>query len=112
MDLTRPTDHKRAYGWSAVLVAHAAIGMVLATELSALLPGWQAAALASVAYLVAWEAGVQRLGAGLLDALTDAAAVTAGAVYAVAVWAPHRWAALVLFAVILAGGVWRRRRVG
>jgi len=113
MPLTAPTDHARPYVWAAVLTAHAAIGMVLATELHMFLPLWQAAGAAWVGYLLFWEAGVQRFGAGLPDALVDAAAVTAGALYAVGMhftWPGYRWAALALFAVILAGGVWRRMR--
>lgn len=112
MNLTEPEDHADAYTWAAVLTAHAAIGMVLTVELHGFMPLWWAATVAWVGYLLAWEVAVQRLGAGVLDALVDVAGVTAGVAYAIGTfftWPGYRWAALVLFAVALAGGVWRRR---
>lgn len=112
MHLTDPTDHADAYTWAAVLTAHAAIGMVLTVELHEIMPLWWAASVAWIGYLLAWEGGVQRFGAGLLDAFVDAAGVSAGVAYAVGTffaWPGYRWAALALFAVVLVGGVWRRK---
>ena len=112
MHLSDPTDHADAYVWATVLTAHAAIGLVLVVELHGFMPLWQAATLAWVGYLLLWEGVVQRFGAGLLDALVDAAGVTAGVAYGVGMyfsWPGYRWAALALFGVALAGGVWKRR---
>lgn len=113
LGLTQPTDHADAYTWAAVLTAHAAIGMVLVVELHNVMALYAAVSAAWVGYLLFWEGLVQRFGAGLLDALTDAAAVTSGVVYGAGTffgWPGVRWAALVLFAGVLAAGVWRRQR--
>lgn len=113
MGLTTPTDHDDAYVWVTVLTAHAAIGMVLTVELHEAFPLWIAATIAWVGYLLAWEGLVQRFGAGLLDALVDAAGVTAGVAYGIGTffaWPGYRWAALGLFAIVAAGGVWKRSR--
>jgi hypothetical protein len=68
-----------------------------------------------LAYLGGWEAGVQRLGAGLLDAAVDTLAVMAGALVAWGLWAHRRGlvrGAAGALAVVLAVGVWRRRKGG
>ena len=74
MDLLTPTDHAGAYEWASVFLAHFAIGLFLTAVVAAVLDaldglqlniGDTAAAIVTVAYLVAWEMGLQRLGAGL-----------------------------------------------
>lgn len=107
--------------WASVLLAHALIGAVLVAGLAWALARWSAGLLpwpsalqiVSLGYAVTWEGLAQRLGAGLLDAAVDSAAVTLGGLLAWGLWAHRlrliRGGAGVL-ALILAVGVWRRRK--
>lgn len=113
MDLLTPEAQEGAHYWASVLLAHMAIGGALAGAGAALGLGWlRAAAGLAVAYGGLWEGLAQRLGAGLVDAAVDTAAVTGGALIAWGIWA-HRARvilppALVLSAVLTLG-IWRRR---
>lgn len=61
-------------------------------------------------YLVFWEWGKQRFGAGLADAMEDSACVMAGASlicgYEVGYWTA--WGAFAVWCLFLAWGVWKR----
>jgi hypothetical protein len=78
MGLAIATDHADAYTWAAVALAHLALGLALIAVAAAagLRRAWALAAVVA-GYLLAWEIGVQRLGAGWADALTDTAMVAA-----------------------------------
>ena len=98
MDLLTPTDHAGAYEWAAVFCAHFAIGLALAALAAAILDlidhlsGFDipvadtAPALVTFGYLVIWEMGLQRIGAGWGDALIDTLAIGLGAAYGLYLW--------------------------
>ena len=121
MDLLTPTDHAGAYEWASVFLAHFAIGLFLTAVVAAVLDaldglqlniGDTAAALVTVVYLVAWEMGLQRLGAGWPDALVDTLAVGLGAASGLFLWRRNGKglaAALALGAAVLLRGVRGRR---
>ena len=123
MDLLTPEAQTSAHYWASVLLAHAMIGAVLASAGAALVARLWPSMLAwpsSVQVLVAgyaglWEGAVQRLGAGWLDAAVDTLAVATGALVAWGLWANRRRlvrSAAAVLAVVLAVGVWRRRKGG
>lgn len=98
MDLLTPTDHAGAYEWASVFLAHFALGLGLSAGVAALLDwfdhrsgtnldvGDLAPFLVTVVYLVAWEMGVQRLGAGWPDALIDTTAIASGGYAGLFLW--------------------------
>lgn len=98
MDLLTPTDHAGAYEWASVFLAHLAVGLALTAVVAAVLDwidgrsgfdldvGSTAPWLVTVVYLVGWEMGLQRLGAGWPDALVDALAVGVGAASGLFLW--------------------------
>lgn len=95
LDLLIPTDHAEPYLWAVVYLAHFAVGLFLTALVAALLDalddlrlnvGDTAPALVTVGYLVIWEMGVQRLGAGLPDALLDTLAIGLGAASGLYLW--------------------------
>lgn len=95
IDLLTATDHADPYVWSAVALAHVAIGLALVGAVAAAL-GWfaprvpgagrAALGLCVAAYVCGWELGVQRLGAGMADALLDTAMIAAGGVIGLLAW--------------------------
>lgn len=108
----KPEAQTDPHHWAATLAGHGLIGIVLTNELLPHLPLWAAVSAVWVLYLIFWEVVVQRLGAGLLDALVDAAATAGGVVYAAAVYIDNpvsKYAAIAFFAFALAGGIWKRR---
>jgi len=121
MDLTTPVDHADAYTWAAVALAHAMIGLVAVAIVAALITraapwiegrGRLALVIVGGLYMLVWEIGVQGVGAGWADALTDAAFVAAGGAVGLLTW-QRRGAALALVlaaaAAALWGGINRRR---
>ena len=98
MDLLTPTDHAGAYEWASVYLAHFGIGLVLTAAVAALLDwadrqtrldldvGTLAPWLVTVVYLIGWEMGLQRLGAGWPDALVDTLAVGLGGFVGLSLW--------------------------
>lgn len=110
-----PTNHAGAYEWASVYLAHFAIGLALTAVVAAALDaidglklriGDTAAALVTAVYLVAWEMGLQRLGAGWGDALLDTFAVGLGGLSGLYLW---RRAGVRLAVALAAGAVvlWR-----
>lgn len=91
-----PEAQADPYIWAAAFAGHMAVGLCLtaavAWPLSAFARewvdgiGWLALALVVAAYAVTWEAVIQRLGAGVADALIDTAAVGLGGLIGVAAW--------------------------
>jgi len=120
LDLITPTDHQDAYAWLTALLGHACVGVVLMAVLAALID-WlspsrgtvgEALLATVVGYFLLWEVGVQRLGAGMLDAEVDTFGVMAGAVIGMALWRHSRAlgaAMLACLAVVAAWGVRRRK---
>ena len=98
MDLLTPTDHAGAYEWASVYLAHFGIGLVLTAAVAALLDwidnatgfdldvGTTAPWLVTAVYLIGWEMGLQRLGAGWPDALVDTLAVGLGGFVGLFLW--------------------------
>ena len=113
MNLTTPTDQQDAYEWASVLLAHGFIGLALVAAVAwASGRMWLSFWIVSAVYLICWEGGVQRFGAGGVDALVDTFAVMAGGLAGIAAWGRKGGAvaaALTLMAWVLAGGIWRRR---
>ena len=121
MDLLTPTDHAGAYEWASVFLAHFAIGLFLTAVVAAVLDaldsfrlniGDTAAAIVTGVYLVAWEMGLQRLGAGWPDALVDTLAVGLGGVSGLFLWRRNGHglaAALALGVAVLLRGVGMRK---
>jgi hypothetical protein len=123
VDLLTPEAQTSAHYWASVLLAHAMIGAVLASAGAALFARLWPSMLAwpssvqvlTIGYAGLWEGAVQRLGAGLADAAVDTVAVAGGALVAWGLWAHRRGMvrrASVALAVVLAVGVWRRRKGG
>lgn len=82
-----PEAQRDAYGWAAVLLAHAALGTLLTAGLGLTQLGMtRAAALAAAAYALLWEGGQLLSGAAPRDSLVDAAAFTFGAALMAAAW--------------------------
>jgi hypothetical protein len=118
LDLLTPTDHAGAYEWASVFLAHIAIGLCITALVAAVLDaidnrsewdldvGTTAPWLVTGVYLVAWEMGVQRLGAGWPDALVDTLAVALGGLAGLFLWrrAGVRLAVVVL---VVCGALWR-----
>jgi len=114
MDLLTPTDHAAAYDWAAVFLAHLSIGLALTAVVAALLDwadgrsefdldvGATAPWLVTVAYLILWEMGLQRLGAGWPDALLDTLAIAIGGAAGLFLW---RRAGAKLAFVLMIGAV-------
>lgn len=103
-----PENHTDPAQWAAVFAGHVAVGVALAALAVWIgLPVWAA----PLAYLLFWELLIQRLGAGLVDALVDAGAVAIGSG---TIWAAWINDAPALAGFILAGmvgvaiGIWRR----
>lgn len=87
LDLLTPEDHADAYVWAAVALAHVALGLALvAVAAAAGLRGGAGLAIVVTAYLLVWEIALQRLGAGLGDAILDAAMVAAGGALGLLAW--------------------------
>jgi ABC-type uncharacterized transport system permease subunit len=121
MNLTDPTAHADAYVWAAVLLAHASIGLALTALVAAVIKaladdmidgeGPLAWALVVIAYAVIWEGAVQALGAGVMDALVDTAAVALGGLLGLTAWLRKGGAmavALAALGVMMFLGVRRR----
>jgi len=122
MNLTTPTDHASAYEWASVLLAHGFVGLALVALVAWLLDRiageWIDAVpvlafwIVSGLYFAGWEGIVQGFGAGLTDALVDSFAVMAGGLIGLSAWARQGGgvaASLALTAIVLVGGIWRRR---
>ena len=124
LDLLTPTDHAGAYEWASVLLAHFAIGLALTALVAALLDwldnrtgynldvGTLAPWLVTAVYLVAWEMGLQRVGAGWPDALADTFAVAMGGASGLFLWrrlGVRLALALAAFVAVLWPGVRARR---
>ena len=99
------------YGWLTTQAGHSAlVGLPGALILVPWFGPYLPPVIIALAYLVIWEGAVQRFGAGIADALTDAACVMAGASilcgaligYGTALACFAAWALLLTF------GVWRR----
>ena len=106
-----PEDQRNWYAWLTVQAGHSVlVGVPMGLALMPFLGPYISPVAVFVVYLLAWEFSVQRLGAGLADALQDSACVMAGASiicgYAVGYWTA--WGALAAWAVFLAIGVYRR----
>lgn len=98
LDLLTPTAHAGAYEWAAVFLAHFAIGQTITALVAAVLDwidrrsefdldvGATAPWLVTWAYLIVWEMGMQRVGAGWPDALLDALAVAIGGASGLFLW--------------------------
>lgn len=101
--LRTPDAQADPYTWATVLLAHAMIGVVLAT----LLPGWLVIAGYALWEAVQWR----RYNAGAWDCLLDWSAVSLGVSVAVALSEGHGagGAALAMTAVLLAGVTARMR---
>lgn len=111
--LTTPEDHRDAYVWAAVLLAHCAIGFILVAVTARRMGAWNAAATVSAVAFWVWELSqVMFFGGGIADGLVDAAGMASGAVLAASLWerrlAPL-WAALALLCAIGLNG-WRQRK--
>ena len=104
-----PEDQRDWYAWASNQLAHVSIGAVSAALVVAVI-GWPAWA-APVAYLIWWEIGAQRVGAGWRDALTDTLFIACGAAAIWSAWhqlAAPMFGAMVLASVSLGVGIWRR----
>ena len=117
-DLLTPEAHHDPYVWSAVLLAHALIGVGL-TGAALPLIGPAAAWIVSAAYLLLWEGSQlrtarQRGGCwiiAMLDGLADAVGVAMGcwmAVYLAVGEALHFVTALAALLIVAVAGYWRR----
>ena len=118
MDILTPTDHAGAYEWASVFLAHFGIGLALTALAAAVLDlidtrtewrldvGTTAPWLVTVAYLVAWEMGLQRLGAGWPDALVDTLAVALGGASGLFLWR-RAGVRLALALAVAAAALWR-----
>lgn len=123
LDLLTPEAHRDAYEWAAVFLAHAFLGLVLVAIMAAILDriagewitgtGSLALVIVALGFLTIWEGLAQGYGAGLADALVDAAAVTLGGLAGLSAWL-RRGALLagsiLAAAVVTAAGVFARRR--
>lgn len=111
--LTDPLSEKDPEDWTLRFLAHFVVGLVAWHSLIWTLPPVHAAWLVPLVYFVAWEALVQRLGAGLWDAALDAVAVGLGALTGLELLAgPHlaAFGGLMLAGVaVMFNGIWRRR---
>jgi hypothetical protein len=118
--LASPEAQADPYIWAAAFTGHMAVGLGLTAAVAWPLSGfardwvdgigWLALLLVVVAYAVIWEALLQRLGAGVMDAAIDTAAVFLGGLIAVAAWerrGPVIGAALIAALAFLARGVRR-----
>lgn len=110
LDLLTPTNHAVAYEWASVFLAHVVIGLAVTAILAAILDtidrmalnvGDTSAGLVTGLYLVVWEMGLQRVGAGWADALVDTFAVCIGALSGLFLWRR----AGVKLAITLAAGI-------
>lgn len=122
LDLLTGADHADPYTWSAALLAHALLGLVLTGMAAALIEwadedeividhGHVAAASVVIGYLLLWELAVQHLGEGLSGSLSDTVGVASGAVIGLMAWqrAGARLALAVLaLSAMLVFGVWVR----
>lgn len=110
MNLTEATAHTAPYTWAAVLLAHAFIGVVAWQMLSRVIGmSIVTAQVIAVVYFIAWEAIIQRLQAGITDALVDTLGVAVGASMAWGlsagdVW--HRAKNVAIIAAVGLVGVW------
>lgn len=97
MNLTEAVDHADAYTWSAVLLAHAFLGLALTAAVAAAIDAldrddmvtgraYLAAVVVTAAYAIGWETLVQGLAAGFFDAATDTLATAAGAFTGALAW--------------------------
>ena len=106
-----PDPHPDPYTWATVLLAHAAVGAVLAAVASLLIR--RPVLTVSLAYALIWEGGQLALaGAGLADSLLDWVAVTLGAWAAMAAWRGRGRRVVALLAAAVAvmwAGVRRRK---
>jgi len=110
LNLTDPTFHVDPYVWGAVLLAHAFLGGVAWIAL-AHVTGRAIVSVQIVAavYFLLWEVAVQRVGAGLTDALVDTLAVTVGAGLA---WSlsvgniAYRSKVLAILSAVGVAGIW------
>lgn len=99
------------YGFLTNQAGHSVlVGLPMGLALMPFVGPYIAPLVVFVVYLLVWEFSIQRIGAGLADALQDSACVMAGASiicgYAVGYWTA--WGALAVWAVFLAWGVRRR----
>jgi hypothetical protein len=118
--LASPEAQADPYIWAAAFTGHMAVGLGLTAAVAWPLSGFArdwvdgvgalALLLVVVAYAVIWEALLQRLGAGVMDAAIDTAAVFLGGLIGVAAWerrGPVIGAALIAALAFLARGVRR-----
>jgi hypothetical protein len=118
--LASPEAQVDPYIWAAAFTGHMAVGLGLTAAVAWPLSGfardwvdgvgWLALMLVVVAYALVWEALLQRLGAGVMDAAVDTAAVFLGGLIGVAAWerrGPVIGAALIAALAFLARGVRR-----
>ena len=115
MDLLTPTNHAGAYEWASVFLAHFALGLGLTALVAAILDwidsfemdiGDVAPVLVTAGYLVRWEMGVQRLGAGWPDALVDTLAMGLGAYAGLFLWR-RQGGRLALVIAVAAAAIWQ-----
>jgi hypothetical protein len=115
MNLLIGTDHADPYVWSAALLAHAMLGLILTGLLAALIDaidtedmidgrGGLAALIVVLGYALIWEGAVQHLAEGLSGSLVDIAAIAGGSVIGLAAWA--RQGARLAVAALAVAGIW------
>ena len=120
MNLLAGSDHPDLYLWSAVLLAHVAIGLALTGIVAAVLDaldsddwidgrGGLAAAIVILGYFAVWEGAGQGYGEGLFGSLVDTVAIAAGALIGLAAWARQGWRVAVGAAVVAAMWVYGKR---
>ena len=111
MNLTQGIDHADLYTWSAALLAHCMVGLILTGILAALIDaldgedliedrGQLSASIVIVGYFLIWECGVQHIGEGLFGSLIDTVAVAAGALIGLAAWLRQGWKVAIGAAVV------------
>lgn len=113
MPLTDPLSERNPERWAVRFMAHAFLGLLAWHSLIWIIdPVWAALGVV-VIYAGAWEALVQRIGAGWWDAALDTWAVALGAALGLnLLTGPNLWAFVGLMVAggltILNGVLWRR----
>ncbi len=115
LDLLTGTDHADPYVWSAALLAHAFLGLILTGAVAAVLDavddedwvdghGGLAALIVVAGYFFVWEGAIQHFGEGLPGSLADTVAIAAGTAIGLAAWA--RKGARVAVAALALAAMW------
>lgn len=115
LDLITGTDHADPYVWSAALLAHAMLGLILTGALAALIDaidtenmidnrGGLAAVIVVAVYALIWEGAVQHFGEGLSGSLVDTVAIAGGAAIGLMAWA--RQGARLAVAALAVAAIW------